>query len=149
MDGWIRLHEAALFWLGLLSLAVFLGTVITVPLLVVRIPTDYFVRRKRRPGPWKAQHPLMRLVVLAGKNLLGLLLVVTGIVLLFLPGQGIVTALIGIMLMDFPGKFALERWIIGRKAVLGTINWLRVRAGRPALEIPPVTNREKQAVDDL
>ncbi|MDX1764296.1 MAG: hypothetical protein R3231_08245, partial [bacterium] len=107
-----------------------------VPLLVIRIPTDYFVRRKRHPGAWKAQHPLIRTAVLIGKNLLGLLFLATGVVLLFLPGQGLVMGLIGIMLMDFPGKFGLERWIIRQKSVLGTVNWLRTRAGREALEIP-------------
>lgn len=143
MNGWIGLHETALFWLGLVSLITFAGTVIAVPLLVVRIPTDYFVRRKRHPGPWKAQHPLIRIVLLIGKNLLGLLLLATGVVLLFLPGQGLVMGFIGIMLMDFPGKFGLERWIIRQKKVLSTVNWLRTRAGREALEIPEGTDQKR------
>ena len=68
-----------------------------------------------------------------GKNVLGAIFVVAGLIMLVLPGQGIFTILIGIMLLDFPGKYRLERWIVARRPVLQSINWLRQRAGRAAL----------------
>jgi len=58
---------------------------------------------------------------------------VAGIIMLVLPGQGIFTILIGIMLLNFPGKYRLERWIVARRPVLRSINWLRRRAGRAPL----------------
>jgi hypothetical protein len=39
-------------------------------------------------------------------------------------------------LIDFPGKFRFERWLVAREPVRQSINWLRNRAGRPPLELP-------------
>jgi hypothetical protein len=64
------------------------------------------------------------------KNLLGLLLVVLGLIMLVTPGQGIVTLLIGLLLMNFPGKYHLERWLVLRPGVLKGLNWLRRRQGQ-------------------
>jgi len=72
-------------------------------------------------------------MLLIGKNALGYILVVAGIIMLVLPGQGIFTILIGIMLLNFPGKYQLERWLATRGPVLRSINWLRQRAGRAPL----------------
>jgi hypothetical protein len=60
-------------------------------------------------------------------------------VLLLLPGQGILTLLIGISLLDFPGKRQLEKRIARERHVLKAINWIRAKAGRPPLEVPPGT----------
>ena len=55
--------------------------------------------------------------------------------MLVLPGQGLLTILIGLAVMQFPGKFELERWLVTRKGVLEGINWLRQRSGRLPLEV--------------
>jgi hypothetical protein len=67
------------------------------------------------------------------KNLLGYILIVAGILMLVLPGQGTWTIVVGIMLLNFPGKYKLERWIVSRGPVLRSINWVRRRAGRDPL----------------
>ena len=72
-------------------------------------------------------------MLMIAKNVLGYIFVVTGLILLVLPGQGIFTVLVGVMLLNFPGKHQLARWIIARQPVLRSINWLRRRAGRAAL----------------
>ena len=79
---------------------------------------------------------MIRFVLRATKTLLGLIFVLAGFGMLFLPGQGVLTILIGITLIEFPGKFALERWIVRQPPIIRSINWMRSRAGRPAL-IPP------------
>ena len=53
--------------------------------------------------------------------------------MLVLPGQGVLTILIGVMFINFPGKYRLERWVVMRDPVLKTINRLRQRAGHPPL----------------
>jgi hypothetical protein len=53
-----------------------------------------------------------------------------------LPGQGILTMLIGISLTDFPGKFHVERWFIEKPAVFKALNWIRRRAKKPPLVNP-------------
>jgi len=60
---------------------------------------------------------------------------VAGIAMLVLPGQGVLTIVIGIMLLDFPGKYRFERSLAARRPVLRSINWLRRRANRPLLHV--------------
>ena len=74
--------------------------------------------------------PVARAFLLVGRNVLGCLLIAAGVAMLVLPGQGVLTILVGTMLVDFPGKRRLERWIVERGPVLRAMNWLRERAGR-------------------
>jgi hypothetical protein len=133
MIEWIQSNETALWWLAASTTIAFMATLIVVPILVVRIPSDYFSRTRRQHKLWANHHPVVRAMLLIGKNVLGYIFVVAGIIMLVLPGQGIFTILIGIMLLNFPGKYRLERWIVTRRPVLRSINWLRRRAGRAPL----------------
>ena len=135
MLEFFQLHEAAILWLTGLSVITFIGTLIIVPLLVVRIPADYFANDKRHPTPWALHHPFVRGTLLFSKNLAGYVLILAGILMLLLPGQGLLTILIGVMLLDFPGKFRLQKWLVTRRAVLKSINWLRKRANRTPLNL--------------
>lgn len=55
--------------------------------------------------------------------------------MLVLPGQGILTILIGLGIMNFPGKFAVERWFVERKGVMFSINWIRQKTKHPPLQL--------------
>ena len=59
-----------------------------------------------------------------------------GLLMLFLPGQGVITLLAGLMVMNHPGKFVFEPWLIQRPHVLSAVNWLRARHGQPSLDHP-------------
>jgi hypothetical protein len=76
---------------------------------------------------------VVRCALLMGKNLLGYLLIAAGIAMLVLPGQGVLTILLGFILVDLPGKYRFERWLVTRPLVLRSINRLRRRAGRDPL----------------
>jgi hypothetical protein len=65
--------------------------------------------------------------------MLGAILVAAGLAMLMLPGQGILTILIGLGVMNFPGKYRLERWIISRPTVLKAVNWIRSKSHHPPL----------------
>ena len=129
----IRAHETALMWIAGVSIISFIATLITIPWLVVRIPADYFAHGKRLRNAGPRRHVVVRWTLLAGKNLLGYLLIAAGIAMLVLPGQGILTMLLGFILVDLPGKYRFERWLVGRPLVLRSINRLRQRAGRDPL----------------
>ena len=133
MVEWIQTNETLLWWLASASVFTFFGTLVAVPWLVVRIPADYFCEPRRHRLPWADQHPVVRAALLVAKNLLGCVFLLAGTVMLVLPGQGILTILVGVVLLDFPGKYHLERWFIARRPVLRPINWLRRRAGRAPL----------------
>lgn len=136
MLDWASENQTLLWWMGIFSVFTFVGTLIFIPILVVRIPTDYFVRSTPNPGAWPARHPVIRIIAIVSKNVLGATFVVTGLAMLVLPGQGILTILIGIMLLDFPGKRRLELWLIEWPALLRGINWIRRRVDRPPLLVP-------------
>jgi len=125
IEGW----GEGLGWLAAASALMFAVSILVIPLVAARIPADYFCAHRRGPTGWRKRHPGLRLCVLVLKNVLGLALFLAGVLMLFLPGQGLLTIFLGIMLMDFPGKYRLERYLISRGPVLRGINWLRQRSG--------------------
>ncbi|MDH4039994.1 MAG: hypothetical protein OEW92_09500 [Gammaproteobacteria bacterium] len=128
--------EVLLFWASGLSLAGLVATVVGVPWVVARLPHDYFNQAHR--AVWRAWggEPWFALVLGGIKNLVGALLVLLGVIMLVTPGQGLLTLLVGLLLMNFPGKYQLERWLVGRPGVLAALNWLRRRGGHLPFDPP-------------
>ena len=133
MIEWIQSNETIVWWLVASSAFTFLASLILVPMFVVRIPADYFSHKKRHHKRPEKYPPVIRVIVLVIKNVLGLILFCAGILMLVLPGQGLFTMFIGMMMVNFPGKYKLERWIVERGPILKSINWLRRRAGHDPL----------------
>lgn len=132
LSAWLG-GEAGL-WLVALSLVLFVGTLLLVPVLIVRLPADYF-RAASAPSDAPSRHPLLRALEWVVRNLVGAVLLLAGVAMLVLPGQGLLTILVSLMILDFPGKYQLERWLIERPGVLRAANWIRARKGRPPLEV--------------
>jgi len=126
-----------LWWASALSLLGLLGGVIGIPWAVARLPADYFSREQREVWRRSNHEPLVAVLLGFAKNLLGGVLVLLGLLMLVTPGQGLLTLLIGLMLMNFPGKYRVERWLVRRHGVLRALNWLRRRQGHEPLEAPP------------
>ena len=122
--------------LTILSIFFFVGSLIAIPFILVRLPADFFDIRV--PRPWmENHHPVLRLLGHLVKNLVGAIFLFAGFLMLFLPGQGILTMLIGISMLDFPGKRTVEAKMIGQPAVLNIINGMREKFGKPPLIIAP------------
>ena len=140
-DAWIGVAIA----IG--SFAVSLGLTIAV---VIRIPADYFVA-EHVPLPFAGHSLPVRVAARAGLNLLGLLLVVLGVVLSLpgVPGQGLLTILFGVMLLDIPGKRSIERRIIRRPAILKSVNRLRARYGRPPVQVEEPAQKVQDPTDEV
>ena len=134
MIEWLQGNETVIWWLVASSVFTFVLSLILVPMMVVRIPADYFSYKKRHPKKPEKYPPAARIVLLVFKNVMGIVLVFAGILMLVLPGQGLFTMFVGIMMMNFPGKYKLERWIVERGPVLKSINWMRRRAGHEPLK---------------
>ncbi len=125
-----------LVWLTAGSLIGFIGTLIAIPFIMVRLPSDYFDTRV--PRHWmKNHHPMLRLIGQIVKNVVGIVFLLAGFAMLFLPGQGILTMLIGISLMDFPRKRELEAKIVGQSTVLQALNAMRAKFNKPPLTLAP------------
>lgn len=133
MMAWVQEHEVLLWGLGSLSVVVFLATLVLVPWLIIRIPADYFTHARKERMALVVHNPVLRILFRFGRNCLGAVFVLAGIAMLVLPGQGVLTILIGLTLMNFPGKERILRWIVSRRSVFVSINWIRGKAGKNPL----------------
>jgi hypothetical protein len=113
--------------LGLLafSIVAVLASIVLVPRFLASLPPDY-LRGSR--APVRRSLPLRVL-----RNLLGVVLLLLGLAMLLLPGQGLLTVLAGLLLLDFPGKHRLVVRLLGKPSVLKLVNKLRAHRGSPPL----------------
>ena len=121
------------FILGITSFAVLIISALSIGYFIKKIPYDYFLHDKRGISEYKDKNPIFWVITLALKNIIGYCLIMGGILMLVLPGQGLLTILVGLMLSDYPGKFKLEKRIIKTNLILKTINWYRNKSN-----IPPI-----------
>jgi hypothetical protein len=99
---------------------------------MIKIPADYFSSSYAKEIR-SDRHFSVRWTALIAKNLIGFLLIIAGIIMLFTPGPGVPTILLGLIMMDIPGKRPLEARLIRRPMVLSAVNDLRARYKKPPL----------------
>ena len=138
----IRAKHRVLWALGIFSAISFVGSLIAIPVVVARLPVDHFVA-PHEAADWVASDARRRgwLVL---KNLLGVLLIIGGLMMLVLPGQGVLTVLLGVALTDFPGKWKLMRALARRPNVMKALNWMRERAKQPPLMAPQKGDTQRE-----
>ena len=128
---WFSVLIGALIFVGsfLINLAI-------VSIILVKLPANHF-SKKRKTKFWSGPRPALHAAKVIGKNVGGVLLVALGIVLSVpgVPGQGLLTILLGVMLLDFPGRDRLEQKLLSKPSIVNTINRLRGRFGKPPLEL--------------
>ncbi len=122
--------------LAIASVIMFIGSLLVIPWIIKRMPEDYFLQEKRHVAKFRNYHPLVYLLLRILKNIAALVFITAGLVMLFTPGQGLLTILVGLGLSDFPGKFTLERRIVRNKNIFKALNWVRKRAGTTPLLYP-------------
>ena len=135
--AWLTEHVGVLRQLGGLWIALGIGsfilTLMALPFIIVRLPVDYFTQNRRVSAVSEADNPVLAWLLRALKNTLGILLILFGAIMLFIPGQGVLTMLIGVLLTNFPGKYRLERRLVRRPSVLRALNAIRGRFGHDPL----------------
>lgn len=121
---------------ALIFLASFFINLGIVSFILVKLPADHF-SKSRKTKFWAGPRPAIHAAKVIGKNIGGLLLVALGIVLSLpgVPGQGLLTVLLGVMLLDFPGRERLEQKLLSKPSIVNTINRLRERFKKPPLEL--------------
>ncbi len=146
MLDWIRewtnalgLTGGNLVWIAIFSVITFILSIVVTVVVLIKLPDTYFKAEHEREF-WVERHPVLRWGGLVVKNLLGAVLVLFGVVMSLpgVPGQGVLTILLGIMLLDFPGKRSLETRIVSRPRVRSAVNALRERFGKPPLMLDEV-----------
>ena len=139
MIEWLTAQWAAISWsslgIGVLLFVVSLAfSFAAIAIVMVKIPPHYFAEHHERDfmpdSPW-----LVRWGAVIAKNVVGVFLILLGIMLSLpgVPGQGILTILLGLIMVDIPGKRPLEARIVQRPTVLKAINRLRAKYDRPPL----------------
>lgn len=121
-------------WLAGISMVTFFLSIILVPWYIARLPQDYFLSLQKEP-------PLVRLkrqniVLLILRNVLGIFIFIAGCAMLFLPGQGLVTMLIGILCMTFPGKRYCILFITTSHTIRKSLDWTRQKMRMPLFSWP-------------
>jgi hypothetical protein len=125
LSSWFS--QPAVMWaVGGFSVVAVVASIIMVPRYVAKLPADYLRSGDREKNPSVALR--------VARNALGVLLVLLGIAMLLLPGQGLITLIVGVLLVDFPGKQKLIRKVLGRRKVLEAVNKLRARHHAPPME---------------
>ena len=127
--------QTALSWLAGISIITFILSLLCIPLAVGLLSPDCFIKLSsaKRTRPRLTAGFLLLLII---RNLLGILLGVAGVAMLFLPGQGLLTILLGILLISFPGKHRLIIRLIRRPSVRRSLDWIRVKRNKPTFLWP-------------
>lgn len=133
--GWVARHPGVTSVAFALTLVTAVTTLIVAPVLVARMPASAL--DDPPPDAWRGRHSALGLGVIVTKNALGAVLVLSGVLLLALPGQGLVTIALGLMLLSIPGKRRLARRILGSPRIRRRVNRLRGRAGAAPLVFTP------------
>lgn len=121
MLDWLR-HHLVVVVSGGVSVAVLVAGILAVPVVVARLPEDFFSRKNHKPSRWR--------------NILGWALIVAGVAMLVLPGPGLPAILAGIVLADFPAKRKLLHWLFARGRMFVGLNRMRAKRGKPPLKKP-------------
>ena len=117
-------------WLGVLSVVTFVVSLLGVPLLILRMSPNYFIRHWLEVQERHRRHPVLTVILFCLRNVVGVLLLAAGLAMLVLPGQGILTLLIGLSIMDFPGKHHLLERCVQVNAIQQSLNWVRRKGGK-------------------
>ena len=135
-DFWASLTLGKVLVFAGLFLLSLLFSFAAIAIVMVKIPANYFSTHYKQDFLPNSSWAVRWGAVIA-KNIFGVFLIALGLVLSLpgVPGQGILTILLGLIMLDIPGKRPLEARIIKRPAVLAAINKLRSRYGKPSLQL--------------
>lgn len=113
------------------SLLMLVGSAAALPRVVARLPEDWFVRPPRTwETVWRsgdAREIRRRLA----RNAIGGLFVVAGAAMLVLPGQGLLTLLLGVLLTDLPIRRRVVGWLCRRRRLARALQRLRQASRQP------------------
>ncbi|MDB4829420.1 PGPGW domain-containing protein [Gammaproteobacteria bacterium] len=124
---WLENNSYILFYLGIISVLIFIFSIVGLRLFIIAIPSDYFINKKR-VSALRDNSILLWVFYKIFKNIIGYIFIAIGLLALVLPGQGILMILIGLMMSDYPKKFDLEKKIIKINTVRKGVNWIRIKS---------------------
>ncbi|MCY4452305.1 MAG: hypothetical protein OXC01_10185 [Immundisolibacterales bacterium] len=136
--SWSEAHQWVVWAVAAGSLGSLVLSVVLVSMVLIHLPADHY--SKPRAALFAPSNGGGLVSLLAGgamlvvRNVLGWMFVLAGFAMLVLPGQGLLSILAGLVLIDFPGKRRFELRLLASPVVRDAMNWLRRRAGRPPFD---------------
>jgi hypothetical protein len=132
---WLTDH---FWWLTAAGILMSVGGLGVLLALAITMPADHFAQ-PHQMWDGSGRHPVVRVAMRVAKNVVGAILFVLGLIMAVpgVPGPGLLFIVLGVSLMDIPGKHAAIHYIVSRPLVLRPINALRARCKRPPLQVPP------------
>ncbi len=121
-------------WLTIISAITFIVSLFVIPFIISRLPHDFFSKIRQGHTSQNNNSKLYNLILFLLRNIFGFTFLLAGIIMLFMPGQGILTIVLGISLMVFPGKRRLVNLLIEQKSVQHSLNWIRRKTGKTEFE---------------
>ena len=133
-SDWISDYNQIIQWAGIVSVFLFFLSLFLLRYVILRLPEDYFITassisKSHSKSPQK-------IIVRVAKNAVGFLLTICGIILLFTPGQGMITILIGFCLIDLAIVNQFKKKIINNRKVQKALNWIRTKKSVKPFNFP-------------
>ena len=132
LQFWESLTWYRIAWGVLFMVVTFVASYGLIVIGMIKIPADYF-SSTYVPNLGSDKHFSRRWATFIIKNTVGFILLIAGVVMIFTPGPGVPTILLGLIMMDIPGKRPLEAKLIQRPMVLSAVNDLRAKYNKPPL----------------
>lgn len=123
-------------WIGIVAVATFVVGTAAGAVCVLWLPADYFDSKKVVIRSTPSGSPFWSWVVFVGRNVVGAALIFAGLVMLVIPGPGLLALAVGAVLVDFPGKHRLISKLLARPHVLSAANHWRQKFDKPPLQKP-------------
>ncbi len=137
MQSFLDTYGYIATWLGIISGFTFFLSLLLIPLFINRLDSNFFLHlHKNKKKKNKHEHPLMFMLLRILRYSVGVFLISAGILMLFLPGQGLLTIIIGIALLDFPAKRALTGRILSCQKIQKSLNWIREKGAKSPFTFP-------------
>ena len=143
METLLATYGPALKWLGLVSTATFFLSLLIIPWLIGRLPQDFFLHL-HEPRIREDEHPVIFILFRFLRYSLGAILLLSGLLMLFLPGQGILTMILGLSLLDFPGKRKAVDSLLDLHSVQHGLNWIRKKEHKDPFLFPGKKEQGKE-----
>lgn len=131
----LKTHDEIIIWVSSISFITFVGTLAAIPFIIIRLPSDYFIKDQNLARRCCANRPVLKTLLVILKNVLGIIFMIMGFIMLFIPGQGILTMLIGYSLLDFVNMRGPVYKIVKRPSVYQFINRIRVKNDKEPIEL--------------
>lgn len=135
MQTFLHQYGSIITLLGVVSTGTFFLSLLIIPWILSRLKDDFFLHLHEHTKK-EDEHPVIFILLRLLRYFFGTLLVLAGFLMLFLPGQGLLTIILGTSLLDFPGKKILIDTVISWSSIQKALNWVREKENLPPFSFP-------------